>query len=56
MQNWGVDLDDPEAKWRACDQKRQGFVTFDEFCDWAIRQNFEQESQDSSDSGETKEM
>jgi len=32
-------MKDPKAQWIECDSDGSGFVTFDEFCDWAIKKN-----------------
>jgi hypothetical protein len=39
LKRWGIDMSDPKAKFRECDSDGKGMVLFDEFSDWAIKQN-----------------
>lgn len=39
LERWGIDVSNPQACWRDCDKNGGGVVLFDEFCDWAIKQN-----------------
>jgi len=39
LKRWGIDMSDPKDKFRECDSDGKGMVLFDEFSDWAIKQN-----------------
>jgi len=41
-------MKDPAAQWKDCDSDGSGFVTFDEFCDWAFKKNMDVEYEDIS--------
>ena len=36
MEDWGIDMSDPQAQWAKCDINGGGFVLYDEFVQWAI--------------------
>ena len=36
-------MSDPNAQWKELDADQSGTVSFDEFCDWAIRKNMEKD-------------
>ena len=37
LENWGIDMSNPEKKWREADRDGGGQILFIEFCDWAIK-------------------
>ena len=37
MQSWGIDMTDPQARFRECDADGKGMILFNEFSDWAIK-------------------
>ena len=41
MKSWGIDVTDPEARFRECDADGKGMVLFNEFSDWAIKQSLD---------------
>ena len=46
MQNWGIDMRDPQKQWRQCDADGFGKVLFDEFCNWAILKSLDLDDDD----------
>lgn len=40
LQEWGIDMKDPEARWKECDDNDSGNIMFDEFCAWADKKGF----------------
>jgi len=40
LSKWGIDTRDPQRLWSKADANGGGVLLFDEFCDWAIKQNF----------------
>ena len=41
MTTWGIDVSDPDARFRECDADGKGMVLFNEFSDWAIKQSLD---------------
>ena len=41
---WGIDMRDMNARWTEMDRTEEGLVDFMEFCDWAIKQSMDLES------------
>lgn len=52
LQRWNIDMSDPRAQWRQCDQDGGGMVLFIEFCDWAIKKNLDLDDDDDDDDNE----
>jgi hypothetical protein len=40
LSKWGIKTSNPDSLWRQADANGGGVLLFDEFCDWAIKQNF----------------
>jgi hypothetical protein len=40
LSKWGVNTSEPRRLWNDADVNGGGVLLFDEFCDWAIKQNF----------------
>jgi hypothetical protein len=49
LKAWGIDMTDPEARWRECDADGKGMVLFNEFSDWAIKKSLDLEDDDNND-------
>ena len=43
MSTWGIDMFDPEKRFKECDADGKGMVLFNEFSDWAIKQSLDLE-------------
>jgi hypothetical protein len=41
MNKWHIKIHDPEATFRQIDENGGGYILFDEFCHWAIKQNLD---------------
>lgn len=52
LERWNIDMSDPRAQWRQCDQDGGGMVLFIEFCDWAIKKNLDLDDDDDDDDNE----
>lgn len=52
LERWNIDMSDPKAQWRQCDQDGGGMVLFIEFCDWAIKKNLDLDDDDDDDDNE----
>ena len=46
LKKWGIDMSDPAAQWKKCDQDGGGQVLFDEFAYWAIKCNLDLDDDD----------
>lgn len=49
LAGWGVDMSDPDQRWKECDADGGGKVLFDEFCQWAIKHSLDLEDDDDDD-------
>ena len=49
ISKWGIDMSNPERQWRKCDKNGAGMVLFDEFCEWAIKNNLDLDDDDDDD-------
>jgi EF-hand domain pair len=56
LEQWGIDMSDPESIWREVDRNGGGKILFDEFCDWAIRKNLDLEDDDDDDTDREEEF
>lgn len=52
LEEWGIDMSDPEGSWAACDENGGGMVLFEEFCDWAIQRHLDLQEDDDDDEAE----
>ena len=52
MEEWGIDMSDPQAQWAKCDTNGGGFVLYDEFVQWAIQENLDVQEDDDDDEEE----
>ena len=43
MTTWGIDMFDPEKRFKECDADGKGMILFSEFSDWAIKQSLDLE-------------
>ena len=43
MKTWGVNIVDAKKTFNEIDKNRGGFILFDEFCEWAIKQSLDLE-------------
>ena len=43
LTSWGIDMSDPQARFKECDADGKGMVLFIEFSDWAIKQSLDLE-------------
>ena len=41
MEQWGLDVSNPDFAFRQADKDGHGMILFIEFCDWAIRNQFD---------------
>jgi len=41
LEEWGVDMKDPKKQWKLCDKNNGGKILFDEFSEWAIKNNLD---------------
>jgi len=46
LENWGIDMSDPQKQWSKCDADGFGKVLFDEFCNWAITRSLDLDDDD----------
>ena len=49
LEIWGIDMSNPEARWKECDKNGGGQVLFDEFSAWAIKKGLDLEDDDNED-------
>lgn len=52
FEKWGIKADDEEDQWKDCNSDGSGMILFTEFCDWAIKKNFDLDDDDDVDSTE----
>ncbi|KAK3244780.1 hypothetical protein CYMTET_45624 [Cymbomonas tetramitiformis] len=46
IKRWGLEISDPEAQFQMIDKNGGGLVLFDEFAEWAIKENLDLEDND----------
>ena len=49
LEKWGIDMSNPEKKWREADRDGGGQILFIEFCDWAIKNQLDLDDDDDDD-------
>lgn len=52
MNKWGLDVGDPDMAFQEADKDGFGMILFTEFCDWAIRKQFDLHDDDDMDDQE----
>lgn len=55
LMRWGIDMRDLNARWTECDRTEEGLVDFIEFCDWAIKQSMDLESDEEGEDEDASE-
>jgi len=53
LEKWVGLLEDPWAHYREIDADGSGSITFDEFCDWAIKKNLDLDKEPSDDENDS---
>ena len=56
MEKWGVKIDDPEKEFQKIDTNGEGSVSFEEFCEYAIKKSLDLEEDDEFDDEELKNL
>ena len=56
MEKWGVKIDDPEKEFQKIDTNGEGSVSFEEFCQYAIKKSLDLEEDDGFDDDELKNL
>ncbi|CAK9053127.1 Flagellar calcium-binding protein TB-1.7G (17 kDa calcimedin) (17 kDa calflagin) (Fragment) [Durusdinium trenchii] len=46
LKEWGVDIEDPEETFKAIDKDKGGQILFDEFANWAMKENLDSPDDD----------
>jgi len=46
LQNWNIDMTNPQRQWAQCDADNGGMVLFDEFANWAIAKSLDLDDDD----------
>ena len=56
MEKWGVKIDDPEKEFKNIDKNGEGAISFEEFCEYAIKKSLDLEEDDGFDDEELKNL
>ena len=56
MEKWGVKIDEPEKEFQKIDTNGEGSVSFEEFCQYAIKKSLDLEDDDGFDDDELKNL
>ena len=56
MEKWGFKIDDPEKEFQKIDTNGEGSVSFEEFCQYAIKKSLDLEEDDGFDDDELKNL
>ena len=56
MEKWGVKINEPEKEFQKIDTNGEGSVSFEEFCEFAIKKSLDLEEDDGFDDEELKNL
>ena len=56
MEKWGVKIEDPGKEFQTIDKNNEGAISFEEFCEYAIKKSLDLEEDDGFDDEELKNL
>ncbi len=49
LEQWGINMSNPEQQWASADKDKSGNILFIEFADWAIQRSLDLDDDDNDD-------